>query len=142
MASSPQGRCAVRHSPSDPDVWIFNFDPVAPGGLGGASVALDTALGMASIAGVYRNAFLPKRSTGELIADGLSQTPMPRPVILEAYNVEASTRYNLRNGGDGQGTLLGNMLADAVLALGGAITRWESVQDGKAFHLRVHVVYP
>jgi hypothetical protein len=105
-------------------------------------VALDLDIGLASVAGVRRNVRLPSRSTGALIAEGLGQTPMPRPVILEAYNVEESTRYNLSNGGDGRGTLLGNMLADIVVALGGTVVRWEPVPDGPRFHLRVHVVYP
>jgi hypothetical protein len=142
LPPSPSGRCRVRQNPADPNCWVFDFDPAAPGGRGGASIVLDPATGLASVAGVHRNALLPRRSTGELIADGLSRTPMPRPAVLEAYNVERKTRYNLMNGGSGVGTLLGDMLADTVAALGGTITRWEPVKDGNVYHLRVHADYP
>jgi hypothetical protein len=85
---------------------------------------------------------LPKRSTGELLADGLQQLRMPRPAVLEAYNVEKTTEAVLRGGGDGRGTLLGNMLADTAAALGGTITRWQPVWDGSAYHLKVYISYP
>jgi len=67
---------------------------------------------------------------------------MSRPAILEAYNVERSTRGSLRAGGNGQGTLVGNLLEDTARALGGTIVRWEAIPDGNSFHLRIHVIYP
>jgi hypothetical protein len=68
---------------------------------------------------------------------------MPRPAILEAYNVtEQTTEAALKAGGNGQGTVLGNMLADTAAALGGTITGWQPVWDGYTYHLRVSVVYP
>jgi hypothetical protein len=42
----------------------------------------------------------------------------------------------------GPGTRIGNLLNDAVTALGGAVTRWEPVLDGTLWHLRVHITYP
>ena len=105
-------------------------------------MVLDASIGLVSIAGVHCNVWLPKRSTGGLIAVGLLQTPLRQPTIIEAYNVEASTKYNLRNGGDGQGTVIGNLLCDIVDAVGGTIDRWETIAAGGGFHLRVHVMYP
>ena len=140
MSPNPQPRCLVRELSLD--VWLLDFDPASSGGLGGASVALDHSTGMASISGVHRNSNLPRRSTGELVADGLRQTTMPRPAILEAYNVELGTRYNLMSGGDGSGTLLGNLLEDSADTLGATIIRWEPVAAGKVWHLRVHLLYP
>jgi len=67
---------------------------------------------------------------------------MPKPRVLEAYNAERTTTAALANGGSGQGTLIGNMLEDTAGALGGTITRWEPIQDGNAWHLRAHVIYP
>jgi len=141
---SPQSgaRCSVRQTQQDPCRWLFDFDPAAPGGRGGASILLDPALGLASIDLVHRNDLPPKRSTGGLVAEGLAQTGMPRPAILEAYNVEKSTRIALAAGGNGRGTLLGNFLEDTAAALGGAIVLWQPVADGSLFHLRVHVRYP
>lgn len=102
----------------------------------------DPRQGMASIDGVHKNVLLPKRSTGELVAAGLVQTSMPQPSILEGYNVERGTKVVLIAGGDGRGTLIGNFLEDAAKALGGTILRWETIRNGGAFHLRVHVSYP
>jgi hypothetical protein len=105
-------------------------------------VLLDLAQRLASIDAIHRNDLFPKRSTGGLIAEGLSQTGLPRPGILEAFNVEPSTESVLAAGGDGRGTLLGNLLEDIVAALGGTVVLWEPVADVGAFHLRVHVRYP
>ena len=132
----------VRQSPTDPDRWFFDFDPAAPGGRGGASVRLDPGPGIASVDGVHKNALLPPRSTGGLLADGLRQAGMPRPIILEGYNVERTTAAALAAGADGQGTLIGNLLEDTPQALGGAVSRWEPIQDGGCWHLRAHVSYP
>jgi hypothetical protein len=65
-----------------------------------------------------------------------------RPVVLEAHNVEKSTHAALAGGSDGQGTLLGNVLMDAAIALGGVVVRWEPIQDMNCYHLRVHLQYP
>lgn len=134
--------CSVRQSPNNPKRWFFDFDAAAPGGRGGASVYLDAGQGLASIDGVYKNVLLPKRSTGALVANGLNQAGMPKPNILEAYNVEKTTLAALAGGGDGRGTLLGNLLEDTAKALGGTIMRWEPVQERSSFHLRVYVSYP
>ena len=143
MVQPPRSGCVVRPSSLGPNVWIFDFDQASPGGRGGASILIDVAQGMASIAGVHKNALLPSRSTGGLLADGLRQVGMPRPTLLEGYNVtEPQTASVLRTGGSGQGTVLGNMLTDTVAALGGTITQWEPVWDGSTYHLRVHVAYP
>jgi hypothetical protein len=121
---------------------FFDFDPAAPGGRGGASVRLDPTRGLASIDGVHKNVSLPPRSTGGLLADGLHQTGMPKPAILEAFNVERSAAVALSIGGTGQGTRIGNLLEDAAGALGGTVARWEPVLDGNLWHLRVHITYP
>ena len=142
MTLGPAGGCVVRQSPHDPRRWYFDFDAAAPGGGGGAAVLLDIALGLASIDGIGKNLLLPRRSTGALLADGLSRIGMARPIILEAYNVERTTGAALAAGGDGQGTLLGNTLEDAAKALGGVVIRWEPVSDGSSYHLRAHVSYP
>lgn len=139
---SPIGRATVSQSPTDPNRLYFDFDPVAPGGRGGASVRLDPARGSASIDGVHKNTRLSRRSTGGLIADCLSRTALPKPVILEAYSVERSTAAALAAGGTGPGTLLGDMLSDAATALGGTVVRWEPIRDGSAWHLRIHIAYP
>lgn len=135
-------RCTVRHHPSDPVRWFFDFDAAAPSGRGGASLRIDPASGLASIDGVRKNSILPPRSTGSLLAEGLKQVGMPKPIVLEGYNVERTTAAALANGGTGQGTLIGNMLEDAAAALGGIVARWEPIQDGNAWHLRAHVTYP
>ncbi len=135
-------RCVARQSPQDPNRWFLDFDVAAPGGKGGASVLLDPAIGMASVDSVVRNALLPRHSTGGLVAEGVALAGMSRPAILEAYNVEKSTRAALAAGSDGQGTLLGNLLADSARALGGTVIRWETVPAGNALHLRVHLCYP
>jgi hypothetical protein len=134
--------CSVRQSPNDPNRWFFDFDAAAPGGRGGASVRLDFGQGLASIDGAHKNILLPPRSTGGLFADGLKQAGMPRPAILEAYNVARTTATALTASGDGQGTPVGNLLEDATRALGGSVVRWEPIQDGIAWHLRVHISYP
>lgn len=142
MAHTPGGRCSVRQSLLNVNRWFFDFDQAAVGGKGGASVLLDTAQGLASVDGVHRNDLLPKRSTGSLLAEGMALVGMPRPAIVEAYNVDKKTVAVLATGGNGQGTVLGNMLEDAAKALGATILRWEPVPDGKRFHLRIHVRYP
>lgn len=135
-------RCTIRQHPNDPSRWFFDFDAAAPGGRGGASLRLDAGAGIVSIDGVRRNSSLPPRSTGGLLAEGLKQAGMPKPAILEGYNVERTTAANLAKGGTGQGTLLGNLLEDTATALGGTVTRWEPIQDANAWRLRVHVTYP
>ena len=142
MAPSPVSRCSVRPSVVVPGVWIFDFDAAAPGGKGGATVLPDQGQGLASITFVRKNRFL-RRQSGQLLAEGLHKIGMPRPSILEAHNVrEPSTRAALAAGGRGQGTLLGNTLADTAAALGATIDRWESVWDGSTYHIRAHVSYP
>ncbi len=132
----------VRSDPADPFRLYFDFDPAAPGGRGGASLRLDPRRGLVSVDGIHRNSRLPPRSTGGLLADGLRQTLLPTPTVLEAYNVERTTAAALAGGGDGSGTRVGDFLADAVAALGGTVVVWEPIRDGTAWHLRVHVVYP
>jgi hypothetical protein len=132
----------VRQSPTDANRLFFDFDSAAPGGHGGASVRLDPGQGLASIDGVHKNVSLPARSTGGLLAEGLQRGGMPKPSVLEAFNVEKSTASALGAGGNGQGTLVGNMLDDAARALGGTVTRWEPIPSGKIWHLRVHISYP
>jgi hypothetical protein len=135
-------RVAIRQSPTDPNRLFFSFDPAAPGGRGGASVRIDPAQGLASIDGVHKNVSLPPRSTGSLLAEGLQQTGMSKPTVLEGFNVEKTTATALGAGGNGQGTRIGNMLEDTARALGGTVTRWEPLKDGMIWHLRVHVSYP
>jgi hypothetical protein len=89
-----------------------------------------------------KNVLLPPGSTGGLLADGLRQSIMPAPAILEAFNVEKTTASALASGGTGQGTRIGIMLEEAAAALGGAVTQWEPVKDGNAWHLRIHISYP
>lgn len=76
------------------------------------------------------------------MADGLKQARMAQPAIIEAYNVEKTTAASLARGQEGQGTRVGNLLADTVSVLGGIVTRWEPIRDGSSWHLRVHVSYP
>jgi hypothetical protein len=140
--SAPVPRTTVRQSPADANRLFFDFDAAAPGGRGGASVRLDPGLGLGSIDGVHKNVRLPPRSTGGLVAEGLQQSGMPKPAILEGFNVEKTTANALNSGGTGQGTLIGNMLEDAVGALGGTISRWEPIKDGSIWRLRVHISYP
>ena len=135
-------RVTVRQSPTDPNRLFFDFDPAGPGGRGGASVRLDPTRGLASIDGVHKNVRLPPGSTGGLLADGLRQAGMPKPAILEAFNVERSTAAALIAGGTGQGTRIGNLLEETTGALGGTMARWEPVRDGSLWHLRAHVTYP
>jgi hypothetical protein len=142
MQPGAQPRCVVRQSILHKDAWIFEFDPASPGGRGGCAVALVIATELASISGVHRNDHLSRRSTGGLIAEELGQTPLPRPKVLEAYNVEETTACRLMAGEDGQGTLLGNTLEDTAKSLGAKIERWETVPDIGAIHLRVHLSYP
>lgn len=132
----------VRQSPTDPNRLFFDFDPAAPGGRGGASVRLDPTRGLASIDGVHKNVRLPPRSTGDLLAEGLRRAGMPKPAILEAFNVERSTASALSAGGTGQGTRIGNLLEDAARTLGGTVARWDPVRDANLWHLRVHITYP
>jgi hypothetical protein len=141
--SQPRGSgCIVRQSPNDPARWFFDFDAAAPGGRGGASLRLDASKGLVSIDGIRKNALLPSRSTGGLIADGLRQAGLPKPSLLEGYNVERTTAAALANGGTGLGTLIGNLLEDVARALGGIVARWEPIRDSNAWHLRAHVIYP
>jgi hypothetical protein len=67
---------------------------------------------------------------------------MPKPAILEAFNVERGTAAALSAGGAGRGTRVGNLLEDAATALGGTVIRWEPVADASLWHLRVHLAYP
>jgi hypothetical protein len=97
---------------------------------------------LASIDGVHKNVGVPPGSTGGLLAEGLRQAGMPKPAVLEGFNVERTTALALAAGGNGQGTLIGNMLEDAAGALGGTIIRWEPIKDGNIWRLRVHVSYP
>jgi hypothetical protein len=142
LAQNPGGRCSAQQSPLIPNRWYLDFDKACPSGKGGAGILVDPVLGLASIDGVHRNDLLPRRSTGGLLAEGLVLVGMPQPSILEAYNVDKSTFAALIAGGDGHGTLLGNLLSDTVTALGGSITRWDPVPDGGTYHLRVQVTYP
>lgn len=135
-------RVVVRQSPTDPLRLFFDFDAAAPGGRGGASVRLDPDQQLASVDGVHKNRNVPSRSTGDLLADGLRQTVLPQPAVLEGYNVEKTTAAALSAGGSGQGTLIGNMLEDAATSLGGVVVRWEPIRDGNAWHLRAHMTYP
>src|SRR5258708_38853680 len=135
-------RTDVRQDPSNPNRWIFDFDRAAVGGRGGASVLLDPDLGLASFDGVHKNVLLPRRSTGRLLADGLVQVGMPRPAVLEGYNVEKTTRTALATGAYGQATLIGNLLEDTAAALGASVALWEPIPDGPFWHLRVHLSYP
>jgi len=135
-------RVTVHPDPADPLRFYFDFDPVAPGGRGGASIRLDPDIGLVSIDGVHKNSLLPPRSTGGVVADGLLQTFLPRPTILEAYNVERTTAATLTAGGDGVGTRVGQMLEDTASALGGFVVFWAPISDGNAWHLRVHIAYP
>jgi hypothetical protein len=135
-------RCTVRQHPNDPQRWFFDFDAAAAGGRGGASLRIDAAAGLVSIDGVRKNSRLPTRSTGGLLADGLKQIGVLQPVILEGYNVERTTAAALAHGASGQGTLIGNMLEDIAVLLGGSVRRWEPIQDGNAWHLRIHITYP
>ena len=132
----------MRQSPHNSKRWFFDFDAAAPGGQGGAGVLVDPGSGLVSIDGVYKNIRLPRRSTGRLLADGLRQVGLPRPTILEMYNVETTTYMALAAGSNGQGTLLGNSLVDTAAALGGTIIGWEPILDANCYHLRIHVVYP
>lgn len=135
-------RVAVRKSPTDANRLFFDFDAAVPGGRGGASVRVDPGQGLASIDGVHKNVCVPRRSTGGLLAEGLRQTGVPKPAVLEGFNVERTTASALATGGNGQGTLIGIMLEDAARALGGTVTRWEPIKDGNIWHLRVHISYP
>jgi hypothetical protein len=141
-SGTPGGRVSVRFSATDPNRMFLDFDPAAPGGRGGASVRIDPVAQSASIDGVFRNARLPPRSTGGLLADALRQAGLPHPLTLEAYNVDRGTAAVQATGGTGQGTRLGNMLEDIASALGGVIVQWEPVPDGGVWHLRIHMIYP
>jgi hypothetical protein len=141
-SGAPSPRITVRQSPPNANRLFFDFDPAALGGRGGARVLLDPSQGLASIDGVRKNVKLPPRSTGGLLAEGLQQAGMAKPAILEGFNVERATAAVLASGGNGQGTLIGNLLEDAARALGGTVTRWEPIRDGSSWHLRVHVSYP
>jgi len=67
---------------------------------------------------------------------------MPKPAVLEAFNVVKTTATVLAAGGNGQGTVIGNLLQDAAQALGAAVTRWEPVMDGIIWHLRIYLSFP
>jgi hypothetical protein len=141
VSFTPGRRTVVTPSPTNPNRVYFDFDPASPGGRGGASVLLDPTQGLASVDGVHKNGHL-RRATGALLADGLQQTSVPQPSILEGYNVEKTTAVALAAGGSGQGTWIGKLLADAATALGGRVTTWEPVRDGTIWHLRIHIEYP
>lgn len=132
-------RVTVRRSPADPNRLYFDFDAAAPGGRGGASVRIDSAHRLASVDSIHKNGLLPPRSTGGLLAEGLRLAGAATPVILEGYNVERVTAATLAAGGDGRGTPVGNLLADAAAALGRVVIRWEPIPDGSAWHLRLHL---
>src|SRR5579884_3369874 len=95
-------KVTVRRSPTDPNRLFFDFDVAATGGRGGASLRLDPGQGLVSIDGVHKNANLPSRSTGSLLAEGLRQSGMAKPTILEGFNVERTTARALAAGGSGQ----------------------------------------
>lgn len=135
-------RVVVRQSPTDALRFFFDFDPASPGGKGGAGIRLNPGIGLVSIDGVHKNGQLPSRSTGGLIADGIRQSIISKPTVLEGHNVETTTATALSLGGTGQGTLIGNLLDDIVTALGGVVMTWEPIRDGKIWHLRAHVSYP
>jgi hypothetical protein len=139
---APGPRTTVHRSRADADGVLFDFDAAAPGGRGGASVRLDRAQNLASIDGVHKNISLPPRSTGGLLAEGLQLSGMPEPAMIEAFNVEKSTALVLNSGVTGSGTRMGDLLADAASALGGTITQWEPVKDGRMWRLRIHISYP
>jgi hypothetical protein len=132
----------VRLSLVDPHRVFLDFDGAAPGGGGGASVRIDLDQGLVSIDGIHKNTNLPPRSSGRLLAAGLQQVGVAKPVVLEAFNVERTRAAALASGGSGQGTRLGNLLEDAAQALGGTIDRWEPIKDGNIWHLRIHVSRP
>lgn len=132
----------MRQHPHDPNRWFFDFDAAAPGGRGGASLLVDPPLAFVSIDGVHKNDLLPPRSTGGLLAEGLKLIGLSQPATLEGYNVERTTAFALAGGSDGQGTRIGYLLRNAALALGGTIDRWEPIQDGNIWHLRLHLIYP
>jgi hypothetical protein len=67
---------------------------------------------------------------------------MPKPAIIEAFNVEISTALVLDTGGTGRGTRMGELLADRAKALGWTITQWEPIKDGQIWRLRIHISYP
>ena len=67
---------------------------------------------------------------------------MPKPAILEGYNVERSTANALDAGGTCSGTRVGSLLGDTARALGGTVTRWEPIREGSIWHIRVHLSYP
>ena|GEM_PF-2829437 len=132
----------IRRSPSNPYRLFLDFDSASPGGLGGAGILYDPSRDVISIDAVHKNINLPTRSTGALIADGLTQAGVSKPAILEGFNVEKSTAAALGSGSDGRGTLIGNMLADTAKALGATITLWEPIRDGGIWHLRIHLSHP
>lgn len=126
----------------DSNRLFFDLDPAAPGGRGGASIRLGPAQGLASIDGIHKNVNLPPRTTGRLLAEGLRQSMMPRPTIIEGFNVEKTTAIRLDAGGSGQNTRVGNMLENAAGALGGTVLRWEPIRQGTIWNLRAHLTYP
>ena len=67
---------------------------------------------------------------------------MPKPAIIEGFNVDRNTASALAAGGTGGGTRIGNVLEVAAGDLGGTVTRWEPIRDGSIWHLRVHIRYP
>ena len=141
LPETPPVRTAVRFDSGNPDRVYFDFDPSAIGGRGGASILFDRILLMASIDAIHRNSFLPPRSTGGLVAEGLRQTNMPCPMILEGHNVERTTSDALEQGSRPQDTHIGKMLADTVRELGGEAVRWEAIRDGNAWHIRAYINY-
>src|SRR5204863_6104527 len=61
---------------------------------------------------------------------------------LTPYSREGDVTDEQVYGGDGKGTVIGNMLEDTVTALGGTVLRRVPVQGGNAFHLQVWITYP
>jgi hypothetical protein len=64
---------------------------------------------------------------------------MPKPSILEGFNVERDTVSPLIAGGIRSGTRIRNLLDDTAIALGGFVVRWEPIQDGTIWHLRAYL---
>lgn len=142
MSTGSGKRFSIRPWAHNPAAWLLDFDAAAPGGRGGGCLLLDHNQQSASLSGIHKNALLPPRSTGGLLAEILVDLSLPRPNVLESYNVDKRTRTALSAGGDGQGTPAGYLLENTVKALGGMISRWEPEKDVGAYHLRVHIVYP
>ena len=127
----------------NPNRWWLDFDELAAGGGGGGSLLLDATNGVASIDSVRRNDFLPRRSTARLVAESLRIAGLPRPAVIEGYNVShRPTLAAIRAGSDGRATLVGRFLERVANVLGGTIVRWEAVPNYGSFDLRLYLTYP